>query len=640
MHGGLGQHLMRAAGLLAFAGVLSPAFARQNAAPEATAAAGDTPPVPGSVEMDGEVRDVTRIELFYTRELAGAPALADVLAGSVTLAEVNGAWVPPYEGLATRTVKLSDVGTAGPTKMHDTALAIISQAVAARVKEFGVIGVYAEPDGAQFRIEDGVVVDSRPAGDTSLRIGIALGFVKEVRTIAQGERIRDVNATVNNPVHAWIREHSPVTAAGVAAVDRVKLDDYLFRLNRHPGRQVDAALAPSGDEFGGTSVDYLIAENRPWLLYAQATRDGRRDDDEWRYLFGVTHNQLTGVDDILSLSFRTSFDNVNTFQGSYERPIDDARRIRVRGFGSYYAYTSADVGQFDATFEGEGWNAGGEVAWNFYQNADLFIDAVGGVRFDSIRVDNQFAGVEGDESVTVGYLGARLERYRMSNAIAASAMLEFSIDGLDGESVDTLGRFDADENWATIKLDATHSFYLEPLFNASLEQRSGLAHEIAVTGKAQVSLGSRLAPNYQDVVGGLYTVRGYPESVAAGDHSVAASVEYRFHLPRMLAPREQAGSFLGEAFRWRPQYAYGPVDWDLILRGFVDVGYVSQVDRESFERDNTLVGAGLGFEFSIVRRAVVRLDYGWALSEVEDGAGNAIVDTGDGQWHFVATFLY
>jgi hemolysin activation/secretion protein len=512
--------------------------------------------------------------------------------------------------------------------------------VAARVKEFGVIGVYAEPDGAQFRIEDGVVVDSRPAGDTSLRIGIALGFVKEVRTIAQGERIRDVNATVNNPVHAWIREHSPVTAAGVAAVDRVKLDDYLFRLNRHPGRQVDAALAPSGDEFGGTSVDYLIAENRPWLLYAQATRDGRRDDDEWRYLFGVTHNQLTGVDDILSLSFRTSFDNVNTFQGSYERPIDDARRIRVRGFGSYYAYTSADVGQFDATFEGEGWNAGGEVAWNFYQNADLFIDAVGGVRFDSIRVDNQFAGVEGDESVTVGYLGARLERYRMSNAIAASAMLEFSIDGLDGESVDTLGRFDADENWATIKLDATHSFYLEPLFNASLEQRSGLAHEIAVTGKAQVSLGSRLAPNYQDVVGGLYTVRGYPESVAAGDHSVAASVEYRFHLPRMLAPREQAGSFLGEAFRWRPQYAYGPVDWDLILRGFVDVGYVSQVDRESFERDNTLVGAGLGFEFSIVRRAVVRLDYGWALSEVEDGAGNAIVDTGDGQWHFVATFLY
>jgi hemolysin activation/secretion protein len=117
-------------------------------------------------------------------------------------------------------------------------------------------------------------------------------------------------------------------------------------------------------------------------------------------------------------------------------------------------------------------------------------------------------------------------------------------------------------------------------------------------------------------------------------------VEYRFHLPRMLAPREQAGSFLGEAFRWRPQYAYGPVDWDLILRGFVDVGYVAQVDRESFERDNTLVGAGLGFEFSIVRRAVVRLDYGWALSEVEDGAGNAIVDTGDGQWHFVATFLY
>ncbi|HLP83679.1 MAG TPA: hypothetical protein VK157_04965, partial [Phycisphaerales bacterium] len=415
MHGrGIGRELTKAAGALALLAGVLPHVAMGQDAPTSTPpppsdaasarGAASVPPQPGSVELDGEAREVTRVELFYVRDLAGAPALAEMLNTTVELAEVNGAWVPPYEGLQMSRVRLGDIGATGPGKVHDSALATISQAVAARVREYGIIGIYVEPDANQFRVENGEVVDARAAGDTSLRIGIALGFVKDVRTIAQGERIAPEQA-VNHPLHAWIREHSPVKAGSDQAVDRVALDDFLFRLNRHPGRQVDAAAAPAGEDMGGTSVDYLVAENRPWMLYAQATRDGRRDDDEWRYLFGITHNQLTNHDDILSLSYRTSFDNVNTFQASYDRPIDDERRLRARGYGSYYAYTSADVGQFDATFEGEGWNAGAELAWNFYQNADLFIDAVGGVRFDKIRVDNEFAGVEGDESITVGYVG-------------------------------------------------------------------------------------------------------------------------------------------------------------------------------------------------------------------------------------------
>lgn len=629
------------ASALAFT-LLAPSHARaqtQLVADQPQTPATTTTLQPGTIALDGERRHVTKLDLFYLREVAGAPPLADILAGTVELAEVNGAWTPPYEGLPTQQVALRDIGTIGPQYLHDSTLSIISRAVADRIKQLGIIGVYAEPDTTQFRLSETGIIDARAATDTSLRIGIALGFVQNIRTIAQGERI-DPQSAENNPIHAWIHTHSPLSTTHPHAIDRIALDDYLFRINRHPSRQVDAAAAPTGDDSGATNIDFLVAEARPWTAFVQATRDGRRDDDEWRYLFGFTHNQLTNHDDILAFTYRTSLDNVNTLQASYDRPIDDARRLRAKVQGSYYAYTSADVGQSGATFEGDGWNTSAELTFNFYQNADLFIDAIAGARVDKIRVDNQFADVTADETITVAYIGARLEQYRAASATSASIMLEFSIDGLDGESVDTLGRFNADENWATIKLDASHSFSLDSLFDRSISQFTLPTHELALTSKAQLSLGSRLAPNYQDVIGGLYTVRGYPESIVAGDNSFAASIEYRLHLPRSFAPREEPGSLFGNPFRWRPQYPAGPIDWDLIFRSFLDVGYVSQVDRESFERDNTLIGAGVGLEFVLVRHAVMRLDYGWALSEVEDGAGNAIVDVGDNQWHFVATFIF
>jgi hemolysin activation/secretion protein len=97
---------------------------------------------------------------------------------------------------------------------------------------------------------------------------------------------------------------------------------------------------------------------------------------------------------------------------------------------------------------------------------------------------------------------------------------------------------------------------------------------------------------------------------------------------------------MGRPFRWRPQYEYGPTDWDLIARAFVDAGWTRNIDRESFEIDQTLIGAGLGLELQLTRRFNVRIDYGWALTDVERVGGGNEVDAGDSQWHLVATLVY
>ena len=173
-----------------------------------------------------------------------------------------------------------------------------------------------------------------------------------------------------------------------------------------------------------------------------------------------------------------------------------------------------------------------------------------------------------------------------------------------------------------------------------MDERTGFAHEVALRAAGQYAFGSRLVPNYQDVMGGLYTVRGYPEAIVAGDSSVVASAEYRLHVPALLTSREEAGSLFGKPFRWRPQYAYGPTDWDLIARAFVDVGRTMNSDRESFEVDQTLVGAGVGLELSITRRFNVRADVGWALEGLDNADGSTLVERGDVQLHFVGTVVY
>jgi hemolysin activation/secretion protein len=154
--------------------------------------------------------------------------------------------------------------------------------------------------------------------------------------------------------------------------------------------------------------------------------------------------------------------------------------------------------------------------------------------------------------------------------------------------------------------------------------------------RGQYAFDYRLIPNAEQVVGGLYSVRGYPESVVAGDSVIIGTAEYRFHVPRALSIQPEPSKFMGRDFRARPQQQFGRPDWDLVLRAFVDAARVTNSDRLSFERDETLVGAGLGAELLLYQNVSVRMDWGMALVEVQ----NQDVKVGSNRFHFVFTVLF
>ena len=442
-----------------------------------------------------------------------------------------------------------------------------------------------------------------------------------------------------------IAENSPVQSGDV--IDLPAIERYTRMLERSPHRRVDATLAP-GLEPGTLQLEYLVSQRNPLVLYAQASNTGTPETSEWRQRFGLTHYDLTGHDDVLSLDYNTgNFDAVHAFTGSYGAPLPalDRPDLRFKVFGSWNQYDASQVGLPDANFTGEGFDVGGELQWTFAQRGEWFFDLVPALRFKHVETENQLAAVSANADFLLPSLSVQADRRAATASTFAALTLETnlpSLIGTDQDEVEQLGRTGASDDFTTLRLDASHSFYLEPLLIDGWgpgQAGSTLAHEIYGSLRGQVSLDRRrLAPNFTEVAGGFYSVRGYPESFISGDDAVIATLEYRLHVPALLPPADEPITLFGQPFRARPQGVLGPLDWDLILRAFVDAGVVHQVDKLSFESNATLLSAGVGAELTLRPHATVRVDWGFPLRDTENG--DEEVTVGSSQVHLLFSLSF
>ncbi len=506
------------------------------------------------------------------------------------------------------------------------------------------MAVQVVPAEGQLDINRGL--DLREDGRTELDLLIITGLVTQIRTLAAGDRI-PLEDREDNIRHAFIRASSPFQAHEEGdeprrdILKKDQLDDFLFRLSRHPGRRVDASLAPATETYG-ISLDYLVSENKEILFYSQISNTGTEQTDPWRYRFGLFHNQLTGNDDLFNLEYITAgFQESHAVSTSYDAKVLDSEYWRWRAYGLWSQFTASEVGFADERFTGDSWQVGAEMAWNFYQDRQLFLDLVGGARYENIEVDNQIVGIRGEEDFFLPYAGLRLQRYTEESRTDVSATVEWnvaSVTDVDRRQMNRLGRLFPDDDWTVLRWDAAQSFYLEPLFSGSgadSPQPPSLAHEVALRFRGQYAFDNRLIPQEEQVAGGLYSVRGYPESVVVGDTVLIGSFEYRFHVSHAFGFEPNPSEFLGRPFRWRPQHAYGPADWDLILRGFFDIGRTISSEAFSFEKSQTLMGTGFGIELQYRSNLSLRVDWGFAL---EDVPGQ--VESGSSEIHFAATIVY
>lgn len=608
--------------------------------------------------------------------------------------------------IETVTTHLSDVSK--ERDYHASAIWAIDEQLRRRFTDdpkLHLLGVYVVPSPNDF-VEEGQnearhLVNKR--GDrTDATLWVFTGKVIQVRTIASGKRITDPSKRTDNDLHKWIRDHSPVQAAaattqpttGAKPAERTdlllkdKLDDYVSFLNRQPGRHVDVAI--SGVQTGSSgdvSLDYLVTETRPWSAYFQISNTGTKETDPWRERFGYVNNQLFKRDDTFSVDYTTAaFNTSQDVAVSYDTPISPNRKLRARVYGDYDQFTASDVGVALERFNGEQYSGGAELVYNFFQRGNAFVDAVAGARYEHVFVRNNTVNVNtsGSADFAVPYVGFRYEQVTDIASTTADVTLSGRFTNATLAERNKLGRLDTDQDVMVLQGGVAESVYLEPIFDSRFYAgESTLAHELAFSLRGQYAFNGRLIPQAEEVAGGLYSVRGYPESVSAGDSVIIGSAEYRFHIPRSFTPADvraaheqevarkksesakqplqppgtsapppstgapldatrrssTATNLAGTQFRWIPQQAYGRPDWDLIARAFVDAGFVYNSSEQAFEHNDTLVGTGLGLELDVqlqhLQNLSVRVDWGVPLNALPGGPS-----VGDSRFHISATLMY
>jgi len=594
--------------------------------------------------VDGMRYPVSDIRIAYAMDRQDMPAPDALLETPVTFADTEDGFTAYREGMVRRNVTLADIPvTDGEDDLFGSAIKAIGTELVERFNQRGYVGVVVQPAEGQFSSSG---LDIRPAGDNTLTYKVYPGVVTAVRTTSRGE---DGQTRENTAAHQAIRQGSPVqpTEADAEAdpqqrdvMKQEEIERYVHWLNRHPGRRVDVAVG-AGEGPGRYELDYRVHQQKPWRAFVQSSNTGTDQTADWRQRFGFVHNQLTGADDILRLDYITAnFDELHTFMGSYERPLPGMPRLRARVFGSYSEFTASDINVFNQSITGDSYTFGGELAWNVFQHEDFFVDAVGGAQYLNASITDELFDVTGETGFFLPSVGLRAERHRQTDTFHASVGFEWNIEdvGTDEAELADFGRLAIDSDFARLTFDVGGSFYVQPLLDQSISRArppvDALVHEIALSARGQYVLDDkRIIPQLQQTAGGLHTVRGYEESSTVGDNVVIGTAEYRFHLPRMLSPGE-TGSLLGREFAYRPSNELARPDWDLILKAFVDAASVNINDRRGFERNEDLVGAGVGVELQLARNLNLRLDWAAALKSVEDD------DAGDDRLHFVGTILY
>ncbi|MEM7227397.1 MAG: ShlB/FhaC/HecB family hemolysin secretion/activation protein [Planctomycetota bacterium] len=604
-----------------------------------------------ALPQDGPVYVISHFELRYRRDHPDHPDLSLLHAMPIGLGLVEDGYVAPRQGVDIEWTTLGQLTIpSADTSYYASAVQWIIESILGWYIENDFMAVRVDPDFDDISPRG---EDIRAPGRTALGLVISTGIVSELRTLGSGERVSDKGPIlpedrINNAVHERHRLESPIQPYDPNSdlprsdlLRRDSLNDFIYFRSRHPGRRMDVSLSP-GSEPDTAALDYLITENRPLTIFGQLSNTGTPSTDYLRQRFGFFHTQFTENDDILSLDYTTAnFDDVHALLGSYDAPLSEDRRLRYRVYGSWAEYDASEVGFFNDTFSGESWGVGGELVGNVYQDDNFFLDLLGGVRYSDIEVENPFVGT-GEESFLIPYVGARLEQVSEWYDTRASVIFEFQYTDPDEVELAQLGRTSPDSEWTVMRWNASHSVYLEPLLNRanwedpSTPESSTLAHEIRASFRGQYAFDNRLIPQEEAVAGGLYSVRGYPQSVVAGDTALIGSLEYRYHVPRGFGIEPEPTQFFGQPFRRAPQYVFGMPDWDLVFKGFIDIGRVYQSDRLSFESHETLIGAGVGFDLLLRRNVNLRVDWGFVLKEIE----TADVNEGSDRLHFVLTILY
>ncbi|HTV47780.1 MAG TPA: ShlB/FhaC/HecB family hemolysin secretion/activation protein [Phycisphaerae bacterium] len=608
---------------------------------------------PAQEPDDGRAYSISQFVLSYAHDREALPALTTLMDLPIQLALSRDGYVAVKTSAQSRgiiypssTMTLAQFNAQNiPHRFYSSALQSIELQIVAAIHQRHIIGLYVQVSTKDFSGPR----DLRPAGDTLLHLVIHTAIVTDVRTISSGPGMSGTQV-INNPQAAFIRQHSPIQPASSTNQMQTKdllqedaLDDYISLLNQQTSRRVSIAISP-GNQVDSVTLDYLVNQSKPWVAYAQLSNTGTKQTNPWMEQFGFNDTELTGHDDILNLSYATAgFSKMNDISASYQFPIIGINQLQGRMYGGYEQYTASNIGLGNSNLNGELASGGAEVILTLAQFNKLFFYGVLGAEYEYSYVDDVAFQQTGEADFLYPYLTLRMTRVGNTSQQNGNLTVLGQYTSSSSTQLNNLGRLNTDPTWAILQGNYEVSFYLEPLLfpQSFASGTSTMANEIVFRINGQEAFDQRLVPQQEAVIGGLFTVRGYPQTIVAGDSAIWGTIQYNLHIPRLFPVNPNPTTFLGQPFYTAPPTPYGQPDWDLVLSTFVDAGEVGQSHPQSYEAGATLISTGVGAQVTLWKNVSALVDWGIALTPVSpEATGQGGVSAGSSQFNFLFSISY
>ncbi len=196
--------------------VTPPAAPVENAQPAAV-----TPPPPSEAPSstataeDGAKYAVSRFVLEYRTEQPQHPPIDDVLGATVKLGVVPDGYVAYREGLPAATVRIGEVVEGNGGTFYRSALNAVARSIVQEMNRQGIIGIFVQLHPED--IDEVSGADLRAGQRSELRMVIWTGIVKDVRTIASGDRLK---SAVDEGKIQRVNPRRPAAQADSDAVSR------------------------------------------------------------------------------------------------------------------------------------------------------------------------------------------------------------------------------------------------------------------------------------------------------------------------------------------------------------------------------------------------------------------------------------
>ena len=373
-------------------------------------------------------------------------------------------------------------------------------------------------------------------------------------------------------------------------------------MNENPDRRVKSRLS-AGEEPGTTNVTLVSETTFPIHATASFDKEGAVSTGRNRWGLGGKDNNFLGFDDTLVTGTVFSDDSFS-FYAYHSVPVSRVGTNVTYGYSHSKSSPKKELTEYGINSWTDNYSL--FVYQDLYARDGLLIEGYMGMDLND-KVTKTNDGVYNKDRLRIVRLGGSLttDFYGGIFYVRPEISQGLNIFGASGRS--DLSSRGASSNFFKANL---HSRYSRPLpFNTKVVSRF----------KVQIA-GEKLTPQEEMALGGINSVRGYPNGDFYADNGVQANLDFLF--PAFFVPEAIKMPFSERSLKDE-------------LTGILFVDYAYGAKRgniPSEKRDNYMVGIGIGARLRLYDQLFLRFAFGFPVGN------KTITEKCDTRWHLAIDF--